>query len=104
MAKKRSTRKETFLRWDPVDSLKSKADIAAYLDAALAEGDAALLAAVLGDIAKAHGILKLAEETGISRQGLYKALGPNGNASFDTMLKVTRALGYNVKFEPQAAA
>lgn len=102
MAKKR--RKETFVRWDAVDHLKSEADIAAYFDAALAEGgdDAALLTAVLGDIAKARGILKLAEVTGMTRQGLYKALAPDGNPSFATVLKVTRALGLDLKFAPHA--
>lgn len=105
-AKKRTTRKETFTRWDAADYLRSDADIAAYLGAALAEGDTALLTAVLNDIAKARGggVNKLAEDIGMSRQGLYKALGPHGNPSFDTMLKLTRALNLEMKFEPRAAA
>ena len=103
MAKKRATaRKETFTRWDAVDSLKSEADIAAYLAAAMEEAgdDAAYIAGVLGDIAKARGIMTLADATGMTRQGLYKALAPDSNPSFATILKVTKALG--LKLVPRA--
>lgn len=105
MAKKHTTRREKFTRWDAVDHLKSEAAIAAYLNAAIAEAgdDTALLTAVLGDIAKARGMLKLAEATGVTRQGLYKALDPKGNPSFDTVRKVTRALGLDLKIEVRAA-
>ena len=63
MAKKRATRRETFCRWDAVDHLRTEADVAAYLAAAMEEAgdDAAFIASVLGDIAKARGIMSLAE-------------------------------------------
>lgn len=98
MAKKRNVQKEAFTRWDAVDHLKSEADIAAYFEAALAENDPALITAVLGDIAKARGMLNLADATGMTRQGLYKALAEDGNPSFATVFKVTRALGLEMKF------
>lgn len=103
-SRKRAVKKETFTRWDAVDSLKSDADIAAYLEAAMQEAgdDAAYIAAVLGDIAKARGIMDLAGKTGMTRAGLYKALAPGGNPSFATILKVTKALG--LKFVPRVAA
>lgn len=103
MGKKRATRKETFTRWDVVDHLKTEADVAAYLEAAMeeADDDAAFIAAVLGDIAKARGIMELAEKTGMTRAGLYKALSPNGNPSFSTILKITHAMG--LKLVPKAA-
>jgi probable addiction module antidote protein len=103
MAKRRSARKETFSRWDPVDHLKSEEEIAAYLAAAMEEAgdDAAYIAAVLGDIAKARGIMTLAKATGMTRAGLYKALSEGGNPSFATILKITRALG--LKLVPKAA-
>ena len=71
MATKRR-RKETFSRWDAADYLKSEADKAAYLQACLEEApdDPAFLAAALGDIARAHGMVELANETGITRDGL----------------------------------
>jgi probable addiction module antidote protein len=102
MATKRRT-KETFSRWDAADYLKSEADMAAYLQACLEEApdDPAFLAAALGDIARAHGMVQLAKETGITRDGLYKALSKDGNPSLGTVLKVIHALG--LKLTPQAA-
>ena len=79
--------------WDIVDSLTSDERIAAYLEAALEEGDAALVAAALGDIARAKGMGEIARLTGLGRESLYKALSPGGNPEFSTVLKVIRALG-----------
>ncbi|MGS0754318.1 addiction module antidote protein [Roseateles sp. GG27B] len=67
--------------------------MAAYLKAALAERDASLFAAALGDIARAKGMSQLARETGLGRESLYKALSSNGNPEFATILRVVRALG-----------
>jgi probable addiction module antidote protein len=96
-------KKETFSRWDPVEYLKSEEDMAAYLQACLEEApdDAALVAAALGDIARARGMVRLAKETGLTREGLYKALSKDGNPSLGTVLKVLKALG--LKFTPQVA-
>jgi probable addiction module antidote protein len=95
--------KETFSRWDPVDHLKTKAQIAAYLEACMEEAgdDPALLAAALGDIARARGMAQLAKATGLTREGLYKSLAADGNPSFATILKVMKALG--LKLTPKAA-
>lgn len=79
-------------RWDAAEHLKTDEDMAAYLDAALEEGDPAL-AAALGDIARAKGMTEIARETGLGRESLYKALSPEGNPEFSTVLKVVRALG-----------
>ena len=88
-------KKEKFLRYDVVDYLKSDEELAAYLDACMEEAgdDAAYIAAALGDIARARGMAQLAKDTGISREGLYKALSPDGNPSLATVLKVVKALG-----------
>lgn len=80
-------------RWDASEYLSTEEDMAAYLNAALEDGDTSLLAAALGDIARAKGMTQLAKETGITRDGLYKALSPNGNPSFDTVQKVVKAFG-----------
>ncbi len=71
MATKRRT-KEVFTRWDAADYLKSEADMAAYLNACLEEApeDPALIAAALGDIARARGMVELAKATGLTREGL----------------------------------
>ncbi|MCJ7796904.1 MAG: putative addiction module antidote protein [Thermoleophilia bacterium] len=65
----------------------------AYLEAALEENDASLVAAALGDIARAKGMTQVARETGLGRESLYKALSAEGNPEFATVLKVVRALG-----------
>ena len=79
--------------WDVAEHLENAEDMAAYLEAALEEGDPALVAAAMGDIARAKGITQIACETGLGRESLYKALSPEGNPEFATVLKVVRALG-----------
>jgi probable addiction module antidote protein len=86
---------EKFTRWDPVDHLKTDEDMALYLDACLEEDtdDGLVVRAALNDVARARGMSQLARDTGISREGLYKALSPSGNPEFSTVLKVIKALG-----------
>jgi probable addiction module antidote protein len=79
--------------WDAAEHLETEEDMAAYLEAALEDGDPALVAAALGDIARAKGMSEIARETGLGRESLYKALSPEGNPEFATVLKVVRALG-----------
>jgi probable addiction module antidote protein len=86
-------RKPKTRRWDAAEHLETEEDMAAYLEAALEEGDAALVAAVLGDIARAKGMTQVARDAGLGRESLYKALSTDGNPAFDTALKVVRALG-----------
>lgn len=81
------------LPWDPAEHLNSDADMAAYLEAALEEGDPALVAAALGDIARAKGMTALARDTGLARESLYKALSPTGNPELATIMRVVEALG-----------
>ena len=88
--------KKTTRIWDPAEHLLSNEDMAAYLEAALEEGDAALFAAALGDIARAKGMSQLARETGLGRESLYKALSPSGNPEFATILRVVSALGFQL--------
>lgn len=79
--------------WDAAEHLETEGDMAAYLEAALEEGDASLVAAALGDIARAKGMTWIAAETGLGRESLYKALSPEGNPELATVLKVVRSLG-----------
>lgn len=80
-------------KWDVVEYLKTEEDMLLYFDACLEEGDPALITATLGDIARAKGMSQVARDTGISREGLYKALSGEGNPEFATVLKVMKALG-----------
>ena len=101
MATKRRT-KETFSRWDAADYLKSEEDMAAYLQACIEEApdDPAFIATALGDVARARGMVQLAKETGLTREGLYKALSKDGNPNFGTVLKVLHALGLKITLQP----
>lgn len=80
-------------KWDASEYWTTEGDIAAYLNAALEDGDISVIATALGDVARTKGMTQLAKETGITRDGLYKALSPTGNPSFDTVQKVIRAFG-----------
>jgi probable addiction module antidote protein len=89
--------------WDPADHLKTEEDMVAYLEAALEEADPALIAAALGDIARAKGMTQVARDAGLVRESLYKALSPTGSPEFATILKVVAALGLQLHAAPAAA-
>lgn len=86
--------------WDPAEHLKTDVDMAAYLEAALEESDPQLVAAALGDIARAKGMTQVARDAGLGRESLYKALSPAGNPEFATILKVISALGLQLHATP----
>lgn len=90
---------ETFTRWDAADHLQTDEDIALYLDACAEEGDPQLILAALGDVARARNMMQLAKDAGMSRAGLYKALNGEGNPSFATVMKVTRAMGLKWRWQ-----
>lgn len=81
--------------YDVAEHLRTPEEMALYLDACIeeADGDAAFIAKALGDIARARGMSQLAKDTGLSRESLYKALSGERAPTFDTILKVTKALG-----------
>src|ERR1035438_4107614 len=87
--------------WDPSEYLDSTDSIAAYLEAAFEDGDPALIAAALGDVARAKGMTQLASQSGVTREALYKALSPSGDPRLSTFLGVMKALG--IKLTPHAA-
>ena len=90
---------ETFTRWDVTDHLRTKEDVRLYLEACAEEdpGDGSLIRAALNDIARAQNMSQLAREVGMTREGLYKALGENGNPSFTTVMRIARALGVHMR-------
>lgn len=81
--------------YDVASQLRSPSEMAAYLEAWLVEApdDTAGIARALGDIARAHGMSKVAKHSGLSRESLYKSLSEDGNPSFATILKVAKAVG-----------
>ena len=90
---------ETFTRWDAAEHLNTKEDVRLYLEACAEEdpGDGSLIRAALNDIARAQNMSLLARAVGMSREGLYKALSENGNPSFATVMRITRALGMQLR-------
>ncbi len=86
--------------FDVQNYLKTPEDRAAYLDAILEEGDPSLIAAGLGDIAKAVGVTEFARQTGLSREAIYKGLIQGGNPTLDTLTKATKALGLRLTVAP----
>jgi probable addiction module antidote protein len=92
---KKAPAKTKTLPYDVAEQLRTPEEMAAYLDAWLAEApdDAAGIARALGDIARAKGMSQVARDAGLSRESLYKALSKDGNPSFATVLRVARALG-----------
>ncbi len=87
-------------KWDPVAALDTPERIVLYLEAAFEDGDPQLIAAAIGDAARAHGMSKLAKETGVTREALYRALSDQGNPEFATVLKVFAALGLKLTPTP----
>jgi probable addiction module antidote protein len=90
--------------WDVAEHLDSPEAIAAYLDAAMEDGDPSLIAAALGDVARARGMTQMAKETGIARESLYRALSPDGHPEFSTVLKVMKAFGLRLSPVPAGTA
>ena len=90
--------------YDVSKHLRSQEEMAAYLEASIAEsdGDATFVAKALGDIARAKGMASLARETGLGRESLYKALSAEGNPQLGTVLKVAKALGLEFSVKPAA--
>src|SRR5207253_6920392 len=99
-SKKRAGKTKT-CAYNVAEELRTPEEMAAYLDAWLAEApdDAAGIARALGDIARAKGMTQVAKDAGLSRESLYKALSADGNPSFATVLKVARALGVRLHAE-----
>jgi probable addiction module antidote protein len=87
-------------RFDIADYLDSNEMIAEYLNSVLEEGDNDDIITALGHIAKAIGMTKIAEETGMSRPSLYKALSDGAKPQFSTIMKVLKAVGGQIRINP----
>jgi probable addiction module antidote protein len=97
-------KRETFSEFDAADYLKSEDDIAAYLQAATEDGDPQVLFAAMGDVVRARNVSQVAREAGLTREGIYKALSPEGNPSFATFWRVANALNIGLYFGTKAEA
>ena len=93
----------TTSKFDIADYLDDNKMIAEYLNAVLEEGDSQELVAAIGHVAKAIGMTKIAEQTGLSRPSLYKALNQDSKPQFETIFKVLKAIGGQLKIDSNAA-
>ncbi|MFW2137418.1 addiction module antidote protein [Chryseobacterium sp. TY4] len=91
-------------KFDIADYLDSNEMIAEYLNVVLEEGNDSEVIVAIGNIAKAIGMTKIAEETGMSRPSLYKALSEGAKPQFSTIMKVLKAVGGQIKINPIATA
>jgi probable addiction module antidote protein len=90
-------------KFDIADYLDSKEMIAEYLNIVLEEGDNSEVIKAIGHVAKAIGMTKIAEETGMSRPSLYKALSEGAKPQFSTIMKVLKAIGGQIQINPLSA-
>jgi probable addiction module antidote protein len=88
--------------WDPAEYLETEEQIAVYLEDIFKSGDPDLIIAAIGDVARARGMSKIADGTGLGREGLYKSLSQGGNPSFETVIKVLSSLGFSLRPAPAA--
>ena len=86
--------------WDPAEQLETEEQIAAYLEDIFESGDPALMVAAIGDVARARGMSKIADDAGRGRESLYKSLSQGGNPSFETVIRVLASLGFGLRPSP----
>ena len=92
--------------YDSADYIDSPEAVAAYLDAALEDGDPQVIASTLGDIARSKGMAMIAARTGLAREALYKSLSADGNPRLTTLVSVLKAMGLrlSITVDEHAAA
>jgi probable addiction module antidote protein len=91
-------------KFDSADYLNTAEAIAAYLDAYLEDSTPEELRNALATVARSHGVSDLSKRSGITRAGIYKALGQDGNPSFETIRSILSAMGLRLTVEPAEAA
>ena len=94
---------EKISKWDLGEVLETKEDVIACLEVALAETDTKFLFKTLGALARSKGMAQIAKELGVTREGLYKSLSPDGHPSFETVVKLLDVLGLSIRLEQKTA-
>ena len=91
-------------KWDMAEFINTKEDVIAHLKVALDENDIDFLLSILNALARSKGMTEIAEELGVSREGLYKSLSPGSNPAFGTVLKTLDTLGFKLNIELKKAS
>lgn len=92
---------KTLSKFDVAEYLDNEETIASYISAALEDPDPDVFLSAVADVAKARGMSKLAQDAGLGRESLYKALAPGARPRYDTILKVLHGLGVKLQAQPQ---
>jgi probable addiction module antidote protein len=95
---------ETVSKWDPAEFIDTKEDVIAHLSVALQDGDTKYLLKIMDAIARSEGMAQIARELGVTRMGLYKSLSPDGNPSFETVIKLLDILGFQLALQQKQAS
>ena len=83
--------------WDPAEYLETDEQIIAYLEDIFKTGEPDLIVMAIGDVARARGMSKIADDTNRGRESLYKSLSQGGNPSFETVIKVLASMGFSLR-------
>ena len=86
-------------KYDTADYINTKEDVAVCLAVALGENDTAFFLKTIGIIARSKGMAQIARKLNLSRESLYQSLSPDGNPSFETVLRVLSIFGYKFSIE-----
>jgi probable addiction module antidote protein len=92
------------IEWNVLDYLDNEKSIAAYLQAAVVENDAATLVSAIGDVARARGINEMAKKMGVNRESLYKSFSGQTKPQFDTIYNAIDKLGLEILFRPKGGS
>ncbi|WP_457298507.1 addiction module antidote protein [Phyllobacterium sp. P5_D12] len=87
---------EKLIPYDPAEDLTTDEAVEVFLTDAFETGDAAYIARALGVVARAKGMTKIARETGLAREQLYRSLSENGNPTLETIVAVMKAIGFQI--------
>lgn len=87
-------------QWDVSKHLDSDEKIALFLEAIFEDGDAATIAAAIGEVARVKGMGQIAKDSGLSRENLHRALSSDGNPEFGTIMRVIHAIGFDLRVTP----
>ena len=89
-------------RWDAADYLETPEDVNAYLNEVLLDGDPALIASALGDIARSKGMTSVSKATGLNRANLYQSLNKQGDPKISTVSKLIHSFGFSLTAIPRS--
>ena len=97
-------KKAALEKWDPAEIIESREDVVAFLEGAIEENDIEFFLKTIGHIARSKGMMQIARELNLNREGLYTALSPQGNPSFITILRILDNLGFRLSVRQKIPA